>query len=69
MLDLQQALQGMSNSMIIKTNLDTTVPHIVVKYDFLYSSSLSLHDSKEKNRARSELKLKHPCLVMSVQIH
>lgn len=53
--------------MIIKSILDTTVPYIVMKY-FIYNSSLSLHDDKEKDRESSELKLKDPCLVMNVQI-
>lgn len=54
--------------MIIKSSLDTTVPYIVMKY-FIYSSSLSLPDDKEKDREIRELKPKDPCLVMSVQIN
>lgn len=54
--------------MIIKSNLETIVPYIVMKY-FIYNSSLSLHDDKEKDRESSELKLKDPCLVTSVQIN
>lgn len=54
--------------MIIKSNLETIVPYIVMKY-FIYNSSLSLPDDKEKDRESSELKLKDPCLVLSVQIN
>lgn len=33
--------------MIIKNNLETIVPYIVMKY-FIYNSSLSLYDDKER---------------------